>query len=59
MIFLSSIGRDFLNASVIKSGRHSSSDVSFIHGLYVEFIFHNFVEGLLAKKSHTNCAGAL
>jgi hypothetical protein len=33
LIFLSSIGIDFLSASVIKSGKHSSRDVNLIQGL--------------------------
>jgi hypothetical protein len=59
LIFLSSSGNAILRAFVINSGRHSSSEVSLIHGLYVETTFHIFFEGLFAKKSPTNCAGAL
>jgi hypothetical protein len=43
----------------MKSGKHLSKEVSVIQGLYVEFIFHNFVDGLFARKSQTSCAGAL
>jgi len=33
LIFLSRAGRDFLSASAIKLGKHSSRDLNLIHGL--------------------------
>gem|GEM_PF-6491178 len=54
LIFLSSSGKASLRDLTTKSGKQLSIEPSFIHGLYVDFVFHNDLDSFHFKKSQTN-----